>query len=67
MTSTVTMRSTANAGSPLRSSNHATSVRMPATMATTVRRNAARSATAWARDFDCCACSTRRMMPARAV
>ena len=41
--------------------------RPPAAIATIVSRNAARSASAWARERDVCACSTSRMMPASAV
>ena len=66
ITSTVTRRSTANAGSP-RTVIHATNVAAPATMAAMVSQNAARSAKACAREREDCACSTRRMMPARAV
>ena len=41
--------------------------RTPATIATNVSRNAARSASACARERELCACSTSRMMPASAV
>ncbi|MGY3490514.1 hypothetical protein ACVW1C_008458 [Bradyrhizobium sp. USDA 4011] len=44
-----------------------TRVAPPAAIATTVRRNAARSASACARDREVCASSTKRMIPARAV
>jgi hypothetical protein len=44
-----------------------TNVRVPDPIATSVRRKAARSASAWARERDVCACSTSRMMPASAV
>ena len=66
MTSTVTIRSTANAGSPRRESQ-AAKVSTPAAIATTVSQKAARSARACAREREVCACSTSRMMPARAV
>ena len=66
ITSTVTSRSTANAA--LRpAASHPTKVSAPAPSATMVSQNAARSARAWARLRDCCACSTRRMIPASMV
>ncbi len=66
MTSTVTTRWMANCPvAPAMS--HTTAVSMPAETATTVSQNAARSARSWARDRDCWASSTSRMIPARVV
>ena len=66
ITSTVTTRSiTKEAASP--ATNQPTSVATAATTATMVRRNAARSASAWARERELWAWATRRMMPASAV
>ena len=48
-------------------SSQPTSVTAAATMATIVRQNAARSASACARERDVCASATSRMMPASAV
>jgi len=65
-TRTETTRSTVNAGfAPTAAQTIAVSA--PEATATTVSANAARSASACARERDCCACSTRRMIRARDV
>ena len=63
MTSTVTMRSTANAGSPGRSDSHATSVTTPATMRHDGEEERGAVGQGLRADRDVWACSTRRMMP----